>query len=200
MADTLIDSPPTAEPDLRAMVALCHHRWSIPVIAALGAAGGAKFVTLANKLGVSRDALSRTLAALDSQDLAMRNPGYGHPMRPEYLLTPDGERVAPACAALVARIARLDAQDACWAKWGLPVLAALAGGARRFTDLRAALPPVTPRALTQTLDRLCASALVRRRVEADERPPRVSYSLHARARPLAHDARALAGRLSATEV
>ena len=57
---------------------------------------GARFVALANRLGVSRDSLTRTLGALIDAGFVARNPGHGHPLRPEYILTKRGVPVGEA--------------------------------------------------------------------------------------------------------
>src|SRR6185437_15304195 len=80
---------------------LFHHRWAVPVLAELHRWHGSRFVALHRRLGIGRESLRRTLAALAEQDLVARNSGYGHPMRPEYVLTAQGEAVAPACAELM---------------------------------------------------------------------------------------------------
>ena len=46
------------------LIALFHHRWSAPVLAELGRTRGTRFVVLVNRLGVGRESLRRTLAAL----------------------------------------------------------------------------------------------------------------------------------------
>src|SRR5947207_13068422 len=69
-------------------IRLFHHRWAVPVLAELRRERGSRFVTLANRIGVTRDSLRRTLSALIDDGLVERNPGYGHPLRPEYVLTP----------------------------------------------------------------------------------------------------------------
>ena len=66
-------------PKIGRFVALFHHRWAVPVLAELHrGAGGAKFVTLVNRLGIGRDSLRRTLAALIERGWVMPNPGHGH--------------------------------------------------------------------------------------------------------------------------
>ena len=66
---------------------LVHHRWNIAIVAELHRSNGAKFVTLANRLELGHSTLKRCLNALIDLGLVRRNPGYGHPLRPEYLLT-----------------------------------------------------------------------------------------------------------------
>jgi DNA-binding HxlR family transcriptional regulator len=154
------------------LIALFHHRWSAPVLAELARARGSRFVVLANALGVGRESLRRTLAALVELGLVRRNPGYGHPLRPEYLLTERGEDVAARCVRL---LALLDGNaDVALKKWSLPVLAALEHPAR-FSQLRDALPGISARALALALKDLEAAGLVRRRVQ-ETYPPSTVYA------------------------
>ena len=163
---------------------LFHHRWAAPVLAELQRSKGSRFVTLSNRLGLGRESLRRTLTALIDADLVMKNPGYGHPLRPEYVLTDRGAAVAAACARLMAALERLDAHDIGLKKWSMPAVLALADGECRYSELRKRLPGVTPRALTLALKDLVAAQLVERRVTPDY-PPSSVYRLRPRARPLA---------------
>lgn len=174
------------------LILLTHHRWAIPVLAELRAAGGGtKFVTLANRLAVSRAGLRQTLDRLIELGWVMPNPGYGHPMRPEYILTEEGAAIAPACVRLAAVLRRLGVEEVARRKWSLPALAAIRGaadpagghGAGRFTSIRDRLAGVTDRALAMSLRELEGSGLVRRRIEAGY-PPRPVYELTELARPL----------------
>jgi DNA-binding HxlR family transcriptional regulator len=177
------------------LAALLHHRWALPVLALLQQSAGAKYVTLQVRLGVSRDSLRRTLDALMADGLVMRNPGYGHPLRPEYVLTPAGKRLAPAGVKTMALLARAAAEEVGLRKWSLPVVLAIGNGHRRFSDLRAALPATTARALTLTLKLLVAERLIERCV-VDEHPPRSEYRLTARSRSWIRALRELASRCS----
>jgi len=167
---------------------LFHFRWSLPVLAELHRSGGAKFVTLAHRLGVGRETLRRTLDALVESGLVGRNPGYGHPLRPEYVLTARGRRVGPGAARLVELLRAEGLEDVGLKKWSLPVVLELAS-ARRFAELRAALR-VSPRALTLALKELARAGLVERRVH-DGFPPSTTYRLTGRARRLRRLAAAL---------
>ena len=51
------------------------------------AAGGSRFAVMLARLGLSRSALAASLAQLQEAGWLRRNPGHGHPLRPEYVLT-----------------------------------------------------------------------------------------------------------------
>ena len=160
------------------LVALFHHRWSAPVLAELERRKGSRFAALSGTLGVGRESLRRALDSLIELGLVARNPGYGHPLRPEYVLTARGKIVAARCAELLA----LSDDDVLLRKWSLPVIAALERPAR-FSELKAALPGITPRALALALKELRAAGLVARRVE-DAYPPTAIYAATPQARRL----------------
>lgn len=134
--------------NLEPLIALTHHRWAIPILSELQRDNGAKFVTLVNRLSISRDALSRTLEALSTAGLIARNPGYGHPLRPEYILTPTGKEVGPNVLEFMNRLKELEATEIGLKKWTLPILSAVHHGIKRFSSLREAMPALSPRALT----------------------------------------------------
>lgn len=166
------------------LVELCRNRWAIPVLAAVRPASGARFVQLLAALGCGRESLSRTLTALAEQDYVMRNPGYGHPLRPEWMLTPWGEGVAPACARLEKLLATASGEPACRRRWALPALLLVLRGVDRFGELQTALDGVTPRALAATLKELDGAGLIERLV-MEGHPPHASYRPTRAARRLA---------------
>lgn len=82
-------------------------------------------------------------------------------------------------------------------RWKTPLLRFLSeGGPRRYSDLRRALPAVSPKMLAQQLDALERDGLLVRR-EVESEPPKVVFyeltSLGAQVRPLL-DAAAIWGR------
>ncbi len=160
---------------------LSHHRWAAPILAQLEARRGAKFITLVNALHAPRDSVARTLEALIERGWAVRNPGYGHPLRPEYLPTPVGEELGKRCAVLLPRAgspaAHPDAAEALLHKWTMPALLAVRFGGERFSDLRALIPSATPRALTLTLGRAERGGLMIRSLDDSPRTPRPVYAL-----------------------
>jgi DNA-binding HxlR family transcriptional regulator len=166
------------------LVELFHLRWATPILVELHRGRGGRFVTLAHGLGLSRESLRRTLRALLERGLVARNPGYGHPLRPEYVLTAEGARLAPACGELLDALRSAGLEEVGLKKWSMPVLRALDQGAERFSELRAMLPGITPRALALALKDLEAADLVERRVTTDY-PPATVYGPTTRARKLA---------------
>jgi DNA-binding HxlR family transcriptional regulator len=82
-------------------------RWTVPLLAELLEQKGGRFASLLAGLGIARDSLARTLAQAIESGWVARNPGYGHPLRPEYVLTPRGEAVAAACCRMMATRRRL---------------------------------------------------------------------------------------------
>src|SRR3546814_8449157 len=77
------------------------HRWLVPLLAVLASRKGARVVELIHRLGLSRDSLTRTLQAAAALGWVRRNPGHGHPLRPEYILTEAGSAAA-ARATIIA--------------------------------------------------------------------------------------------------
>jgi DNA-binding HxlR family transcriptional regulator len=151
------------------LIELFHHRWAAPALALLADRGGARFVELQRRLGVGRESLRRALDALIDAGLARRNEGYGHPLRPEYVVTAKGRRVARIATGVVAA-----GDDAVLLrKWSVPVLSVL-GAERRFTELRSSLSGITPRALAHALRELEDGGYVDREVVAT-RPPSTIY-------------------------
>jgi DNA-binding HxlR family transcriptional regulator len=161
MADPILIFMRTASSPAFLLSGLLHHRWALPILAELHYQDGSKFISLVNRLGLSKDSLSRTLEALMAQGLVMRNVGYGHPLRPEYVLTPDGMLLGDPALRLMQKLDELDLADVALRKWSLPVLLAL-GDKGRFSDLLELLPGISNRALTLTLKDLEACGLVER--------------------------------------
>ncbi len=168
---------------LNRFISLFHRQWAVRVLVELRRSRGAKFVTLHSRLGVGRATLRATLDDLIAEGWVLRNPGHGHPMRPEYKLTAAGARLAPCLGRLLGTVRRLEIEPIAFRKWTLPVTWALGECPHRFGELRRQLPGITPRALTLSLKDLEGDRLVHREV-LDDYPPVTSYSLDRRARPV----------------
>ena len=68
------------------------------------------------------------------------------------------------------------ALDVLGGKWGLPIIARLAPGTQRYSELRRSLPSISERMLIKQLRQLEADGIVHRK-QYPEVPPRVEYSL-----------------------
>jgi DNA-binding HxlR family transcriptional regulator len=171
------------------VVDLTHRRWCVPVLAQLHHARvsadstGARFVGLTHRLGVGRDTLRQTLEYATAHGWVRRNPGHGHPLRPEFVLTEAGVALAAACSRLWRAAVLSDLAEPIGRKWTVPILCVLGAGPARFGECKAALAPhgLTDRALAQSLRDLAAADLVTRRVTPE---PVVWYAATDRARPL----------------
>ena len=160
-----------------ALSQLTHSRWALPALAYVAQHGGCKFVTMSRQLGAPPGSLRRALERLGTLGLVVRNPGYGHPMRPEYILGPVGERSAGLPAALLQWAARDGVADEVLKKWQLPVLVSVGPERARFHEIQHGLP-VTARALSLALKSHHTLGLLEREVEASF-PPVPRYSLTA---------------------
>ncbi|HMP45872.1 MAG TPA: winged helix-turn-helix transcriptional regulator [Sphingopyxis sp.] len=174
---------PSTAPD-PLLARLSGHRWLVPLLADLAAHRGARFVELVNRLGLSRDSLTRTLAAAAAQGWVMRNPGHGHPLRPEYILTEAGEAAAMRAATIAGAQAAIGLPPGGATRWGLPLVAGIGAGHDRFNALSRLLAPATPRALSQGLTALGRHGLVTRDL-IDTRPPASRYGLTGKGKLLA---------------
>ena len=124
----------------RELADLFHHRWAVPVLAEVSTTPAAgRIAALGRRLGAGRQILRRTVAALGERGLVRKNPGYGHPLRPEFLLTRRGIVVGAWCETFVREIRRKRLERVVLRKWSMPVLLAVRRGGRRFSELETAL-------------------------------------------------------------
>jgi DNA-binding HxlR family transcriptional regulator len=159
-------------------------RWAIPIMAFLSVNKGAKFVVIANRFQMSRDSLVRTLDHLMKSKWVIRNPGHGHPMRPEYILTTIGIAIGEFCKEMTVQREKLGLEPQDLSRWSLPVIGELHKDWIRFTDLQNGLQPVTPRALSLTIKQLMSYELIVRNLK-DEFPPVAFYGLSNRGKRIA---------------
>jgi DNA-binding HxlR family transcriptional regulator len=160
----MLNTTTTDTDRLERLSALVHHRWALPILAELYRDDGCKFVTLVNRLGISRDSLSRTLEHLQTLGLAVKNPGYGHPLRPEYVLTPSGQLIGSDALKLMNQLRDLGISEVALKKWSLPVTLAVHMGFERFSALLEVFSNLTSRALTISLRDLETNGLIQRQV------------------------------------
>lgn len=189
----------------QALAEVFHLSWAVPVLAEAsrldGTVGGLRVAMLRRRLPVSRPSLDRTLCALvEDRGWLAPNPGYGHPLRPEFVLTPAGRPLARWCGLYTAVVEKVAADvdtlpDLAYRKWTAPLLEAIRAvrGGARFSNVQAALPGATPRAISLGLDALVTNGLIERTVEAGH-PPHTRYRLLPEGRRIANVTRRFAGR------
>ncbi len=158
-------------------------RWVVPAMAMLFDRKGEKFVTLWRSLGASQSGIRAALDATIARGWVERNPGYGHPMRPEYILTKRGAAAGEACSQVIGRLSEEGVKWKALSKWSMTALHTLRLGPYRFNELAATVEGATDRALVMCLKPLVAHGLVLRTVE-DTYPPSVAYSLTPSGQPL----------------
>ncbi|WP_368660954.1 winged helix-turn-helix transcriptional regulator [Paracoccus sp. (in: a-proteobacteria)] len=110
---------------------------------------------------------------LISLGLIERNPGYGHPLRPEFRLTASGVTAA-AIANRILSVSADEDQDLLRRSWTLPVLTAVHKPSG-FNEIKRNLKTVSDRALSQSLKTMEHRNWVLRSVDEAARPPRSIY-------------------------
>ena len=160
--------------DIEILVKLTARAWTLNILASLDAGTPGRQAPLLAATGAGRTAFAQSLSHLFDLNLLERNPGYGHPLRPEFRLTPEGVRIAAIAGRIVKAGARDEDAPLLRRAWTVPVLAACQRP-RFFGEIRAQLAPITDRALSQSLKQLQAHHWLQRHTDTDRPPPRPSY-------------------------
>lgn len=156
--------------DINDLVKLTARGWAPVFLLLLAEEVPGRQAVLLHRSGAPRSGFGETMERLITLGLVTRNPGHGHPLRPEYLITEDGRSVARALGGL--RL--LPGSTILRRNWSLPVLAAM-HRPTHFAALGTRLQPITDRALSQSLKGLEGSGLIQRKVDVQARPPRPVY-------------------------
>lgn len=167
--------------DLRLLIG---SRWFIPLLALASREDGVRSAALAARLGISRSLLAGVLDRLLGKGWVMRNPGHGHPLRPEYILTDAGRPVGAWCERVMEERRGLGLDGNALGRWALPLIGRLDRRWERFSWLEAQLSPISPRSLSLALKQLLEVRLADRRLE-DSFPPKPLYGLTGRGQRLA---------------
>ncbi|MCA9753418.1 MAG: winged helix-turn-helix transcriptional regulator, partial [Gemmatimonadetes bacterium] len=141
------------------LIALFERKYGSRVLAELLRQKGARVAPLAHQLEASRVAIRATLADLAARGWVEPNPGHGHPLRPEWILTAAGRPIARQCAALDELLDDHGWRSLAASKWPLPVLHTIGRRGARFSEITTRLPRLTDRALSLSLQDLAAADL-----------------------------------------
>ena len=162
---------------------LTRHGWSLPILSEIANGTVARSGPLVAKTGGSRGGVEKAILHLIEIGMLEHNPGYGHPLRPEFLLTREGKAIAQNAKALSKEAYAMNAEGLIRKRWTLPVLGEV-DDRTLFSDVRRALTPITDRALSLCLKEMGAHRLIKRKVW-DGNPPVPLYSLTRRGQKLA---------------
>ncbi|MCR9214471.1 MAG: winged helix-turn-helix transcriptional regulator [Proteobacteria bacterium] len=147
--------------------------WALPILSGLHDGVPGRQAALLAATGASRSAFAQSMAHLVEIGLVERNPGHGHPLRPEFRLTEPGKQAA-AIANRIQKVSTEEDQDLLRRSWTLPVLTSL-HQPNHFNDIKRSLPMITDRALSQSLKSMEARHWVQRQISEAARPPRALY-------------------------
>lgn len=129
---------------------------------------------LAAAAGCGRTSMGASVEHLVVLGLLEKNPGHGHPLRPEYRFTNKGANIGEWAVELDSLV-KLDGNKALLRnKWSLPLLSCIPDEVR-YSEIRRLLVPVTDRALSASLGSLADCSWIRRKVRGNISPPIVSY-------------------------
>lgn len=160
--------------DISILVNITSRAWACPILAQMHAGVAGRQAPLLAATGASRTAFKQSMDHLIEIGLMERNPGHGHPLRPEFRLTPLG-KVAAGLAGDIITAAPADSQALLRKTWTLPVLTTLQRP-QHFGAIKRDLSTITDRALSQSLRAMEARQWVVRDVDVAARPPRSLYT------------------------
>lgn len=160
--------------DIEILVKLTSRAWSLKALALIHQGVPARQAPLLAASGASRTTFVNSLKHLEELGLLERNPGHGHPLRPEFRLTARGHALAPLAHQIEGQITDKEGAILLRKTWTIPLLA-VTHAPKAFSVIKRDLGAITDRALSQTLQDLSAHRWIERHVETQARPPRPYY-------------------------
>lgn len=160
--------------NIELLVNLTSKAWSLKILALLHEGVPGRQAPLLAATTASRSAFAASLEHLFQLGLLERNPGHGHPLRPEFRLTSKGVAAAAMASRIVALVPGDDGFSVIKRSWTVPILA-ITDQPQRFSVIRSGLGSITDRALSKSLGVLEERDWLRRDVEMSERRPYPTY-------------------------
>ena len=162
--------------DIDTLVKIASRAWSLKILALMHAGTPGRQAPLLSASGAGRTAFAQSLGHLIELGLVERNPGHGHPLRPEFRLTPRGIEAASIANRIYRVVPQQSEGDLLRRAWTIPVLA-VSRKPLYFTDIKNELVSITDRALSQSLKQLQARHWLRRDIDPAISPPRPLYQV-----------------------
>ncbi|MEO1249692.1 MAG: transcriptional regulator, partial [Pseudomonadota bacterium] len=113
--------------DIELLVKLTAKAWSLTILQSLKTGVPGRQAPLLAASGAGRTAFSQSLAHLIDLALLERNPGHGHPLRPEFRLTALGRQAAGLAAAIFDAAPTPADRALLRRRWTVPIMASLFG-------------------------------------------------------------------------
>lgn len=159
---------------METLVKLTARAWSLKILASLHSGVPGRQAPLLASTSASRSSFAASLEHLVRLGLLERNPGHGHPLRPEFRLTRTGAKAAETASRIVKAVPD-DREFALLRRsWTVPILA-LTDTPQRFSAIKSDLTPITDRALSTSLHRLEAREWLLRDIDTSNRVPFPTY-------------------------
>ncbi len=160
--------------NIKLLVKLTSRAWSLNILALMHSGVPGRQAPLLAATSASRTSFAASLKHLVDLGLIEKNPGHGHPLRPEFRLTPSGILVAAAASRIVKAVPDETDFSLLRHNWTVPILALIAEP-RRFSMIRSDLMTITDRALSKSLYQLEEKAWLKREINLSNRIPYPTY-------------------------
>ena len=156
------------------LVKVTSRAWSLTILALMHRGTPGRQASLLSACGAGRTAFSQSLWHLIDLELLEKNPGHGHPLRPEFRLTAAGTEIARIADRIEDRVDQPSEHALLRRAWTVPVLT-VCHKPRYFGEIKGHLAPISDRALSQSLKRLESHRWLHREIETSNRPLRPRY-------------------------
>lgn len=160
--------------DIETLVKLTSRAWSLKILDLLHSGVPGRQAPLLAATSASRTSFTSSLEHLVQLGLLERNPGHGHPLRPEFRLTGRGVEAAETASRIVRAVPDEGAFALVRRSWTVPILA-LTDTPQRFSAIKSDLVTITDRALSTSLHQLEAQDWLRRDIDTSTRRPYPTY-------------------------
>lgn len=160
--------------DTNLLVKVTARAWSLDILSLMHRGVAGRQAPLLSASGASRTAFANSLSHLIDLGLLERNPGHGHPLRPEFRLTQLGIKFGAIAHKITAAVPDKDQFAMLRRSWTLPVLV-VSHQPKFFSEIKSKLAPITDRALSQSLQNLQTQGWLLRDIDTSLHPPRPLY-------------------------
>lgn len=160
--------------DIRLLVNLTSKAWSLKILALLHSGVPGRQAPLLAASRASRSAFASSLDHLVQLGLLERNPGHGHPLRPEFRLSATGFAAAATASRVVDTVPDDDGFAIIRRSWAVPILA-VTESPQRFSIIKSGLETITDRALSKSLCVLEEREWLKREIDLSQRSPFPTY-------------------------